>query len=92
MRRFISSFLVLSALNVDDGQVAHPVAAISALVELMEASTASTVTGLATELTLARQLLVDTQASLGVRAGCQLWERFFALSGGGEVSRPLHSR
>jgi len=66
-------------------QVPHPIAAILSLVELMETSTASTVTGLATELTLARQLLVDTQPSLGVRAGCQLWERFFALSGGGQV-------
>ncbi len=61
-------------------------AAILSLVQLMEVSTASTVTGLATELTFARQLLVDKQASLGVRAGCQLWERFFALSGGVEVS------
>ncbi|CAD6564897.1 MAG: translation initiation factor eIF-2B subunit alpha [Tremellales sp. Tagirdzhanova-0007] len=63
-----------------------------ALVELMEASTSSTVTGLATELTLARQLLVDTQTSLGVRAGCQLWERFFALSGGGEKEFPSYKR
>ena len=28
-------------------------------------------------------MLIDTQASLGVRAGCQLWERFFSLSSGG---------
>jgi hypothetical protein len=45
---------------------------------------AATITGLAQELTVGRQLLVDTQASLGVRAGCQLWERFFALSAGSE--------
>lgn len=39
------------------------------------------------ELTHGRRALIDTQASLGVRAGCQLWERFVALSGGGsEVS------
>lgn len=50
-------------------------------------SPASTVTGLASELTVARQVLINTQASLGVRAGCQLWERFFALFPGvGEVS------
>lgn len=48
---------------------------------------ASTVTGLASELTVGRQALINTQASLGVRAGCQLWERFFALFPGvGEVS------
>lgn len=48
---------------------------------------ASTVTGLASELTVGRQVLINTQASLGVRAGCQLWERFFALFPGvGEVS------
>lgn len=47
---------------------------------------ASTVTGLASELTVGRQALINTQASLGVRAGCQLWERFFALFPGvGEV-------
>ena len=48
---------------------------------------ASTVTGLASELTAGRQTLLDSQASLGVRAGCQLWERFFASAGGGEDVR-----
>ena len=28
---------------------------------------------------------MNTQTSLGVRAGCQLWERFFSLSGGGDM-------
>ncbi|OCF32375.1 translation initiation factor eIF-2B subunit alpha [Kwoniella heveanensis BCC8398] len=69
---------------LEDDKVPHPIAAILALVELIEASTASTVTGLATELTIGRQALINTQHSLGVRAGCQLWERFFALSMGGE--------
>ncbi|WVF67078.1 hypothetical protein IAT40_001823 [Kwoniella sp. CBS 6097] len=69
---------------IEDDKVPHPIAAILALVELIEASTASTVTGLATELTIGRQALINTQHSLGVRAGCQLWERFFALSMGGE--------
>ncbi|ORY25843.1 hypothetical protein BCR39DRAFT_542987 [Naematelia encephala] len=63
---------------LDNDNVAHPIAAIMALVELMEASTASTITGLASELTVGRRLLIDTQPSLGVRAGCQLWERFVA--------------
>ncbi|KAL1409505.1 translation initiation factor eIF-2B subunit alpha [Vanrija albida] len=67
-----------------DEKYPHPVAAILALVELMEASTASTVSGLAIELTNGRRRLNDSQPSLGVRAGCQLWERFVALSGGGE--------
>lgn len=48
--------------------------------------TASTLTGLLTELVSARQKLVDTQPSLGVRAGCQLFERFVSSSGAGEVS------
>ncbi|WVW79963.1 hypothetical protein I302_101936 [Kwoniella bestiolae CBS 10118] len=69
---------------IEDDKVPHPIAAILALVELIEASTASTVTGLASELTIGRQALINTQPSLGVRAGCQLWERFFALSMGGE--------
>ncbi|WVN85831.1 uncharacterized protein L203_100983 [Cryptococcus depauperatus CBS 7841] len=64
---------------IEDAKFPHPIAAILALVELMEASTASTVTGLASELTVGRQTLINTQTSLGVRAGCQLWERFFAL-------------
>lgn len=38
------------------------------------------------ELTKGRKTLIDTQASLGVRAGCQLWERFVSMVGGGEVS------
>lgn len=46
---------------------------------------ASTVSGLAMELTQGRRKLIDTQASLGVRAGCQLWERFVSMVGGGEV-------
>ncbi|WVR03967.1 hypothetical protein IAU60_000966 [Kwoniella sp. DSM 27419] len=69
---------------LEDDKVPHPIAAILALVELIEASTSSTVTGLANELTIGRQALISTQSSLGVRAGCQLWERFFALSMGGE--------
>ncbi|WRT65528.1 uncharacterized protein IL334_002473 [Kwoniella shivajii] len=69
---------------IEDDKVPHPIAAILALVELVEASTASTVTGLASELTIGRQALINSQSSLGVRAGCQLWERFFALSMGGE--------
>ncbi|WWC68799.1 uncharacterized protein I206_102734 [Kwoniella pini CBS 10737] len=69
---------------IEDDKVPHPIAAILALVELIEASTASTVTGLAQELTIGRKTLINTQPSLGVRAGCQLWERFFALSMGGE--------
>ncbi|WWC87699.1 uncharacterized protein L201_002591 [Kwoniella dendrophila CBS 6074] len=79
-------FDVLGAYKraIEDGKVPHPIAAILALVELVEASTASTVTGLASELTIGRQALINTQLSLGVRAGCQLWERFFALSMGGE--------
>jgi len=28
---------------------------------------------------------MNTQSSLGVRAGCQLWERFFSLSRGGDM-------
>ncbi|KAK8861410.1 hypothetical protein IAR55_002229 [Kwoniella newhampshirensis] len=80
------SFDVIAAYKraIEDEKVPHPIAAILALVELIEASTASTVTGLASELTLGRKTLINTQTSLGVRAGCQLWERFFALSGGGE--------
>ncbi|KAL7419674.1 translation initiation factor eIF-2B subunit alpha [Cryptotrichosporon argae] len=56
----------------------HPIAAILALVELMEASTATTINGLINELTQGRNRLNNTQQSLGVRAGCQLWERFVA--------------
>ncbi|GFZ42780.1 hypothetical protein JCM24511_00498 [Saitozyma sp. JCM 24511] len=84
--RGMKVFDVVSAYKraLEDEKVPHPIAAILALVELMEASTAATITGLAQELTIGRQLLVDTQASLGVRAGCQLWERFFALSAGSE--------
>jgi hypothetical protein len=41
---------------------------------------AETTAGLARELKSARQLLTTTQSSLGVRAGCQLWENFFADS------------
>ncbi|EIW69058.1 hypothetical protein TREMEDRAFT_16009, partial [Tremella mesenterica DSM 1558] len=79
-------FDVVQAYNraLEDDQIPHPIAAILALVELMETSTASTISGLATELMHARQTLIETQASLGVRAGCQLWERFFALSAGSE--------
>jgi hypothetical protein len=40
------------------------------------------------ELTQGRKKLVETQPSLGVRAGCQLFERFVGASGAGEV-RPL---
>jgi len=36
-------------------------------------------------------MLVDTQPSLGVRAGCQLFERFVSSSGAGEVSHK-HTR
>lgn len=37
------------------------------------------------ELRNGRQHLIQTQTSLGVRAGCQLWERFVAVNTGGEV-------
>ena len=48
---------------------------------------ATTMTGLASEVTAGTEILLESQMSLGVRAGCQLWERFFASSGGGpEVS------
>ncbi|WVQ79060.1 hypothetical protein IAT38_001153 [Cryptococcus sp. DSM 104549] len=77
---------------LEDDKVPHPIAAIIALVELMEASTASTVTGLASELTIGRQALMNTQASLGVRAGCQLWERFFALFPGVGEEFPTFKR
>ncbi|OWZ63192.1 hypothetical protein AYX15_04766 [Cryptococcus neoformans] len=77
---------------LEDDKVPHPIAAILALVELMEASTASTVTGLASELTVGRQVLINTQASLGVRAGCQLWERFFALFPGVGEDFPAYKR
>ncbi|BEI82435.1 hypothetical protein CcaverHIS002_0303030 [Cutaneotrichosporon cavernicola] len=71
-----------------DEKYPHPVAAILALVELMEASTATTLSGLAIELFHGRQTLIATQSSLGVRAGCQLWERFLAASmdSGGEFT------
>ncbi|KAK1920959.1 hypothetical protein DB88DRAFT_444396 [Papiliotrema laurentii] len=69
---------------LEDEQVPHPIAAILALVELMEASTASTISGLTMELTAGRKALVESQHSLGVRAGCQLWERFISLSHSGE--------
>jgi translation initiation factor eIF-2B subunit alpha len=54
----------------------------------MEASTATTLSGLAIELSHGRQTLTATQSSLGVRAGCQLWERFLAASmdSGGEFT------
>ncbi|KAK4686059.1 translation initiation factor eIF-2B subunit alpha, partial [Tremellales sp. Uapishka_1] len=89
-----SGFDVVKAYKkaLTDEKVPPPIAAILALVQLMESSTASTVTGLASELTVGRQILVDTQISLGVRAGCQLWERFFALSGGGEILTHAYSR
>jgi translation initiation factor eIF-2B subunit alpha len=57
---------------------------LSVVDALADTTQAATITGLAQELTLGRQRLVDTQSSLGVRAGCQLWERFFAISAGGE--------
>ncbi|GMK58250.1 hypothetical protein CspeluHIS016_0502820 [Cutaneotrichosporon spelunceum] len=71
-----------------DEKYPHPVAAILALVELMEASTSTTLSGLAIELYHGRQTLIATQCSLGVRAGCQLWERFLAASmdSGGEFT------
>lgn len=50
---------------------------------------ASTLTGLLMELTQGRKKLVETQPSLGVRAGCQLFERFVGASGAGEVSTPM---
>jgi hypothetical protein len=46
---------------------------------------ATTLTGLLMELTQGRKKLVETQPSLGVRAGCQLFERFVGASGAGEV-------
>lgn len=49
-------------------------------------SSATTLTGLLMELTQGRKKLVETQPSLGVRAGCQLFERFVGASGAGEVS------
>ncbi|ORX36315.1 hypothetical protein BD324DRAFT_651555 [Kockovaella imperatae] len=60
-----------------------PIAAIMTLVSLMEASSSTTMTGLASEVNAGTEILQDNQANLGVRAGCQLWERFFASSGGG---------
>jgi translation initiation factor eIF-2B subunit alpha len=91
-------------------QVPHPIAAILALVELMEASTggstallsrlclgaevdeiATTSFGLAEDVKNGRETLMNTQSSLGVRAGCQLWERFFSLSGGGDLVRLLQN-
>ncbi|KAI5449884.1 translation initiation factor eIF-2B subunit alpha [Naganishia albida] len=67
-----------------DEQVPHPLAAILALTQLLENSTATTLTGLLMELTQGRKKLVETQPSLGVRAGCQLFERFVGASGAGE--------
>ena len=58
----------------------HPIAAIVALVDQMEASTAETTTGLAREMQAASNRLKSTQKSLGVRAGCQLWANFFSDS------------
>ncbi|KAJ9119388.1 hypothetical protein QFC24_005621 [Naganishia onofrii] len=74
-----------------DEQVPHPLAAILALTQLLEHSTATTLTGLLMELTQGRKKLVETQPSLGVRAGCQLFERFVGASGAGE-DFPSHKR
>ncbi|KAJ9117458.1 hypothetical protein QFC22_004308 [Naganishia vaughanmartiniae] len=74
-----------------DDQVPHPLAAILALTQLLENSTATTLTGLLMELTQGRKKLVETQPSLGVRAGCQLFERFVGASGAGE-DFPSHKR
>jgi hypothetical protein len=41
------------------------------------------------DLKKGRQALIETQTSLGVRAGCQLWERFIAIEHGGPVSFEL---
>lgn len=51
---------------------------------MIASSTSSTLTGLLAELEQARRELVATQSSLGVRAGCQLFERFVRDSGAGE--------
>jgi translation initiation factor eIF-2B subunit alpha len=86
-------------LNRLMSQVPHPIAAILALVELMESSTepinhieadctATTSFGLAEDVKVGRETLMNTQSSLGVRAGCQLWERFFSLSRPGDLARP----
>ncbi|ODO06166.1 translation initiation factor eIF-2B subunit alpha [Cryptococcus wingfieldii CBS 7118] len=93
-RATLKGFDVVSAYRraLEDDKVPHPIAAILALVELMEASTASTVTGLASELTVGRQALINTQTSLGVRAGCQLWERFFAVFPGVGEEFPAFKR
>ncbi len=48
--------------------------------------TASTLSNLLSELVQARQKLVSIIPSLGVRAGCQLFERFVGFSGAGTVS------
>lgn len=65
-------------------QAQHPIAAILALTDVIASSTSSTLTGLLAELEQARRELVATQSSLGVRAGCQLFERFVRDSGAGE--------
>ena len=62
----------------------HPLAAILALTDMIEVSTATTVTGLMRDLTDAKDKLMATQSSLGVRAGCQLFERFVRDSGAGQ--------
>jgi translation initiation factor eIF-2B subunit alpha len=41
---------------------------------------AATTTGLASDLKAGTSKLIDTQSSLGVRAGCQLWGHYFAES------------
>jgi len=46
---------------------------------------ATTSFGLAEDVKVGRETLMNTQSSLGVRAGCQLWERFFSLSRPGDL-------
>jgi len=50
---------------------------------------ATTSFGLAEDVKVGRETLMNTQSSLGVRAGCQLWERFFSLSRPGDLVRAL---
>jgi translation initiation factor eIF-2B subunit alpha len=52
----------------------------------LNSSIATTSSGLLEDLLAARNKLVSHIPSLGVRAGCQLFERFVGFSGAGAVS------
>lgn len=56
----------------------HLVSQIPVAKACADSTSAATLAGLSHEIQAGRELLIGTQPWLGVRAGCQLWDRFFS--------------